>query len=342
MKHVNYFEDFLREKVNLNQHRLDILEQRLESITNLLKSKLLGYRKYSPQGSYAHKTIIKPVDKNNEFDVDILVLIKDNNFRSDEFQENYVRNIHSVLVDNRNYKDIVSLCTRCVTIDYAGDFHVDVVPCIEHQENFYVCNRKEKRYEQTDGDGYRRWLVEKNRITGGNLARKVTRLLKFQRDHKRNYSTKSILLTALIGNHIYDSDKGSEEFKDLPQALKTLSNRINDFLQCHPQMPIIKNPVLPEEDFNRNWDQVKYNNFRKKFELYNTKINKAFEEKNHNKSVKLWWEVFGDDFGELEQERTFVPPVHAQKPYASQDTRPLKVIGYSDTEMKKVQHYIPS
>ena len=40
MKHVKYFDDFLREKVNLNQSRLDTLDQRVEAVTNLLKSKL--------------------------------------------------------------------------------------------------------------------------------------------------------------------------------------------------------------------------------------------------------------------------------------------------------------
>ena len=279
MKHLKYFDDFMKENVNLNQDRLNTLNQKVGTVTKLLKSKLSGYRKYSPQGSYAHKTIIKPVAKNDEFDADILVFIKDEDFEPDEFQKDYVREVYKVFKDNGNYRDIVRLSTRCVTIDYAGDFHLDVVPCVEFQEKFYICNRIEKRYEHTDGDGYRRWFVKKNRIVGKNLPRKVTRLLKFQRDHKSNYSIKSILLTTLLGNHVYSFDENSSAFSDLPQALKTLSNRINDFLQNNPQMPTIENPVLDGETFNRNWDEVKYRNFRNKFNLYNFKIDKAFEEK---------------------------------------------------------------
>ena len=323
MKHSKYFNDFLKEKVNLNQSRLDTLDQKVEAVTKLLKLKLPSYRKYSAQGSYAHKTIIKPVAENDEFDADILVFIKDADFKPDEFREDYVRKIYNVFKDNGNYKDIVRLGTRCVTIDYAGDFHLDVVPCVEYQERFYVCNRIAKEYEQTDGDGYRKWLVDKNRITGNNHLRKVTRLLKFQRDHKSNYSIKSILLTTLLGKHVYDSDKNSPAFSDLPQALKTLSNRINTFLQLHPQMPTIENPVLDGDDFNRNWDETKYRNFREKFNLYNTKIDKAFEEKDHNKSVKLWREVFGNDFGKLQEKSSSgvavggLAPVYPTKPYAS-------------------------
>ena len=324
MKHAEYFKDFLEKEVNLNQSRLDTLDQKVKAVTDLLGSKLTGYRKYSPQGSYAHKTIIKPVAENDEFDADILVFIKDEDFKPDEFQEDYVRKTYNVFKDNGNYKDIARLGTRCVTIDYAGDFHLDVVPCIEFEGKFYICNRIEKTYEQTDGDGYRRWFAEKNRIVANNLLRKVTRLLKFLRDHKSNYSIKSILLATLLGNHIYDSDENSSAFSGLPHALKTLSNRIEDFLQDNPQMPTIENPALPEETFNRNWDEVKYRNFRNKFNLYNAKINKAFEEKDHDKSVKLWRKVFGDDFGKLRTKSdsgtaagSFT--VGATRPYASRE-----------------------
>lgn len=346
MKHVNYFDDFLKE-VNLNQTRLYTLHQKVEVVTNLLKSKLLGYRRYNPQGSYAHKTIIKPVAENDEFDADILIFIRDKDFEPDKFKEDYVRKIYDIFKDNGNYKDIVRLSTRCVTIDYVGDFHLDVVPCVEYQGNFYICNRAEKKYEQTDGDGYRKWFAEKNRITGNNLLRKVTRLLKFLRDHKSNYSIKSILLTTLLGNHVYNSDENSSAFDDLPQALKTLSNRINDFLRNNPQMPTVENPVLPGESFNRNWDEIKYRNFREKFDLYNTKINKAFEEKDHNKSVKLWREVFGDDFGKLQRKPGSgtaaggFTPVYPTKPYASNETPALSTIEYSPVEMEKIQCRFP-
>ena len=41
--------------------------------------------------------------------------------------------------------------TRCVYIDYAGDFHLDLVPCITLDEECYICNNKENRFEDADG-----------------------------------------------------------------------------------------------------------------------------------------------------------------------------------------------
>ena len=119
---------------------------------------------------------------------------------------------------------------------------------------------------------------------------------------KENFSVKSILLTTLIGNSVYASDEGGEDFKDIPTALKTVSNRINSFLQANVLMPEICNPVLDGESFTRHWDQDKYSHFREMFDLYNGKINEAFEETDHNASVRKWRELFGDNFGELKDD----------------------------------------
>ena len=203
-------------------------------------------------------------------------------------------------------------------IDYAGYFHLDLVPCITDGKQHFICNNKENCFESTDGTGYRDWFNEKTRITNGNLKR-VTRLLKFLRDHKGNFSVKSILLTTLIGNSVNTSDEGSENFNDIPTSLKNVANRINRFLQDNPSMPEICNPVLPTESFTRHWDQDKYRHFRDMFNLYTAKINEAFDTKDHNTSVKKWRELFNDNFGELKDNtHKGVAPVIVtpRKPYA--------------------------
>ena len=113
---------------------------------------------------------------------------------------------------------------------------------------------------------------------------------------------KSILLTTLIGNSVYATDEWGEDFKDIPTSLKTISNRINSFLQFNILMPEISNPVLSTEPFTRHWDQSKYQNFREKFNIYNDKINEAFDATDHNTSVKKWRELFGNNFGELKDD----------------------------------------
>ena len=166
------------------------------------------------------------------------------------------------LKKNKNYADKLRLKTRCVTVYYAGDFHLDEVPRVTRRGNHYICNRADNKYEETDGTGYREWFNEKNRITKGNLKR-VVRILKYLRDHKNNYTAKSILLTTLAGNAIRKSDEGTEAVSTVADTMVTVLTRIDGYLQQHPNMPDIRNPVLPTETFNRHWGQRKYENFRK-------------------------------------------------------------------------------
>ena len=294
MKHLTYFQEFLSNEVNLNETRLQRLNQSSLAVDTFLRENLDAYQKTERQGSYGLKTIIKPVGS-REYDADMLLYMTSD---TDSEPKDYINYVYDCLKQNGNYEDKVHRRTRCVYIDYVGEFHLDLVPCIAVGENSYICNNKENCFEETDGTGYRDWFNDKARITNGNLKR-VTRLLKYLRDHKGNFSVKSILLSTLIGNSVYPNDLDGDWFKDIPTSLKTISNRINSFLQENALMPKICNPVLSTESFTRHWDQDKYRNFRDKFDIYNTKINEAFDAKEHNANVKKWRELFNDNFGEL-------------------------------------------
>ena len=64
-----------------------------------------------------------------------------------------------------------------------------------------------------------------------------------------------------------------------------------------PNMPEIRNPVLPTETFNRHWDQTKYANFRNRVNSHARTAKKAKEESSSENAVKIWRELFGENFG---------------------------------------------
>ena len=285
--------DFLRDEVNLNQSRLDRLETAVGAVNDYLKGNLTGYQNMERQGSYALGTLIKPVDDNDEYDADIQIVMNPNpKWKA----KDYVLEVNRTLAKNKTYADKLRLKTRCVTIDYAGDFHLDVVPRVTKGGKHYVCNRIENKFEETDGNGYREWFNEKNRITGGNLKR-VVRLLKYLRDHKNSFTAKSILLTTLAGNTIKASDEGTAAVSTVADTLETILSRMDSYLEQHPNMPTIKNPVLPTEDFNRHWDQRRYANFRNRIQSYAQTAKQAKAEPSAAKAIKLWQDLFGDKFG---------------------------------------------
>ena len=294
MKHTQFFNDFLSDEVNLNSSRLERLNSSVKAVSVYLAQNLDSYRKFERQGSYALRTIIKPVKDNQEYDADMLLYLK---YNAENESRAYISEVYDGLRDNKVYAEKVRRKTRCVVLDYAGDFHLDIVPCVTLEDGKqYVCNNKTNEFEQTDGTGYRDWFNDNNGETRGNLKR-VTRLLKYLRDHKGNFTAKSILLTTLIGNTVRGGDADGEHFKSIPHALVTVSNRINDFLQDRPILPWIANPVLPDEDLARDWDQNKYDNFRRLFNVYNGKINEASDATEHDHSVEKWRDLFGEKFG---------------------------------------------
>ena len=230
---------------------------------------------------------------NDEYDADIQIVMNPN----PKWQaKDYINRIHETLKQNQNYADKLRLKTRCVTIDYAGDFHLDIVPRVTIGGKHYVCNRNTNGLEETDGTGYRDWFNEKNRITGGNLKR-VVRLLKYLRDHKNNYTAKSILLTTLAGNTIRASDEGTEAVSTISDILVTVLTRMDAYLQQHPYMPEIRNPVLPTETFNRHWDQARYANFRTRVNSHARTAKRAKGESSSGEAIKIWQELFGESFG---------------------------------------------
>ncbi len=297
MKLISHFDNFLKNTVNLNQSRIDTLESRVDTITNFVKTSdefQEAFIEAEAQGSWAHKTIIKPSDKSPSFDADVVVYL--NEVEGWEAKD-YVEKLYKLFKGHGTYKDLVHRNTRCVVIDYAGEFHIDVVPCIRQEHWFsddeeFVCNRLTNVLEPTAPQDYTDWFINQDKTVTNHRLIKVVRLAKYMRDIKGNFSVKSILLTTLLANQVDDW----ESYPDLPTALKVLFNALNDFLQTNETMPIVANPVLDSEDFNRHWDQSKYSNFREKIRFYTEKINAAYDEPKRLDSIKKWRGVFGDDF----------------------------------------------
>lgn len=291
-KNNTEFGEFLRDEVNLNKNRIKRLESGIRGVADCLKRQLTEFQKTDAQGSYALGTLIKPVDGDDEYDVDIQVVMNPN----PQWQpKDYIDAVYNALKADGNYANKIKIKTRCVTVDYAGDFHLDVVPRITHNGKHYIFNRVENIFEETDGTNYREWFNKQNRITGGKLKR-IVRLLKYLRDHKNNYTAKSIMLTTLAAGVIEPSDKGTEAVSTDADTLVTVLTRMDAYLRKNPTMPEIRNPALPSETFNRHWDDRRYANFRK---MVNSHARKAQAAKNASgdEAIKLWQDLFGDKFG---------------------------------------------
>jgi hypothetical protein len=297
MKLIQDFNTLLTDTVNLNSTRFDQLESSIEAIKTAVrgldwKPTIIGF---AAQGSWAHKTIIKPLP-GDPFDADLLVYVKP----VDGWKAvDYVNQLYTEMGKLGLYTDKIKRYSHCITIEYAGERKIDVAPCVrERLQNdvWEVCNRDTNLFEKSNPLDYTNWLIERNTICGSNNFRKVTRLMKYLRDIKTNFTCPSFLLTTLLGMQIYVSDKDTPGFTDVPTTLKTLIDRLDDWLQANPGKPTVRNPVLFEEVQSNAWDDTKYSNFRTKINLYRGWIDDAYDESDKEESIGKWQRVFGEDF----------------------------------------------
>lgn len=294
-----HFDAFLENKVNLMDSKIDELSSRVGVISNFLSSGedvvATNFLELIPQGSYAQHTIINPVDSNDEFDADVLLDMTE----VDGWEaKDYVEELYKVFRSSGTYRDKVSRRSRCVTVDYANDFHIDVVPFLTRHNERFITNRNTNEFEFTNPEGFNEWLDEQNRLTGGRLV-EVIRLMKYIRDFKNNFSVKSVILTILLGDRVSDGAlwADADHYKDLPTAFKNNIEDLDTYLQANELMPSIDDPSLPRENFNHRWNQDQYANFRTWIHTYAGWIADAYDESDHDESLRKWRKLFGDDFG---------------------------------------------
>jgi len=304
MKLHNLFKTFLEDHVNLNATRLTLLESSIVAVENAVRALAWGPKviSFSPQGSWAHETIIKP-QSGRPFDADLLVFVE---AKEGWTAKDYVNNLATELGKLPAYEGKVRRFSHCATIEYAGERKIDVAPCVVNRTyagQHEVCNRNSDQFEVSAPLEYTDWVKAKNAVAGGNDLKKVTRLLKYMRDIKGNFTCPSFLLTTLMGLQVYETDRDSAQFADLTTTLKTLMGRLDDWLQARPNVPTVLNPKLLQEDQASGWDETQYSNFREKVNLYRGWVDDAYAETDRDESIGKWQRVFGENFAAGEAKR---------------------------------------
>lgn len=295
MKLLSYFKSFLKNTINLNDTRIANLNRRVDAVTTFLRDhEVFGeyFIDVVPQGSYAQRTIIKPV-AGREFDADVLLAMTEH---PDWSPADYTAELKRAFAASSTYKGKAHKRTRCVYIDYADDFHIDVIPFVENRPA--ITNNKSDSWESTDPQAFTAWLESKSRIVGGGRLQAVLRLLKYLRDSKTTFSIKSVLLTILVGNSIesWRSATDTKYYGDIATALVHIIEDLNDYLQENPTMPPIYDPAGTGRDFRERWDQDGYSNFRDQILYYATKMREAYDAETVDESVAAWQRVFGPSF----------------------------------------------
>lgn len=301
MQLADHFYVLLKDTVNLSQGKLDLLNGRVEAVYKALKAdEQIGSLILSktPQGSWAHKTIINPVGS-NEFDADFMLDMSENPDWADS-PKTYIDEVYAALHRHSTYGNMPhSRKCRCVRLAYANSMHIDIVPHLNLADGREVIvNRDDNDWERTDPQGFTDWMRKKDALARGNL-RKVIRLMKYLRDHKNSFTgTRSILLTTLLGEQVTELrtllDPGY--YSNVPTTLLHVVKDLDAWLQARPAKPSIPDPSGSGVTFDHRWDEATYSYFRDRIHVHAAEIEEAYEEQDKDRSVELWQDIFGDGF----------------------------------------------
>ena len=286
--------------VNIDQGRLDSLDTSIAAIQDYILESDYGarIRFFRRQGSLAHGTIIRPLS-GQEFDADIVMVVAEN---TDWEPKNYLLDLRRALWASSTYKDKAHLSDVCVTLNYARDKKIDILPIFEvaEQDNeLNICHHRHNHLIRSEPLEFTSWLIDRNKLSGGNSFRKVTRILKYIRSHKKSFTCPSVLLTALIGYRITDNDRGSDAFSSVPKTFVTILDRLDAYLAPYNDIPEVINPSpsLNYEDLGDMWTTDQFRNFKNKINVYARWTRDALAEEDHNASLTKWQKLLGDEFG---------------------------------------------
>ena len=301
MKQIGHFNYFLANTVNLDNTKLDRLQDSSQAVYDALKAdKLFGplIKRMIRQGSWAHETIIRPVP-GHEFDADFLLELIEVPGWS-EHPKTYIAELGAALARAKRYTGMPreNKC-RCVRLSYKGDFHLDIVPYLILSDGSQVIvNADKDEWEPTNPTGFTEWMREKDDITGGDL-RRVIRIMKFLRDHKGTFEgTRSIILTTILGERV-QRDRLIQDpnyYSDVPTSLLHITQDLDEWLQAQPMKPSIEDPSRSGANFDHRWNDRAYEALRKRIHQYVANMEEAYYEEDEERSVELWQKLFGEGF----------------------------------------------
>jgi len=165
--------DNICEQLQLDRTREKQMQKAYDTVSGIIENDETFFGKLDPiiyvYGSKAIGTTTKPYGK-EEFDLDFIVQV---NYDWNKISiDNFLSKLFNLLNSNGNYKGKVELKRFCVRINYAGDFHMDIMPGCEiplKKEKLKVADTKLKLWAIRNPKGYTRWFIAKFIVDSGSI-----------------------------------------------------------------------------------------------------------------------------------------------------------------------------
>src|SRR5258708_32682389 len=156
------------EEFQLTPARYDLAVDRYDTLNKVLESKDSPFRYFRPeiypQGSMALGTTVKPVEGPHDLDF-VLQLSRDH---SGVDPMALIRLLYGFLREHGTYRPMTKLKKRCVRIEYADDFYMDVLPACRNGAAGGACikvpDRLVRGWSDSNPLGYVEWFKQRSKL----------------------------------------------------------------------------------------------------------------------------------------------------------------------------------
>jgi hypothetical protein len=265
------------EELQLTTPRHDLAVERYGVLNRLLESTESPFRYFQPeiypQGSMALGTTVKPVQGPHDLDF-VLQLSRDHHGVEPMA---LIRSLYDFLRQQPTYHAMTSMKNRCVRVEYADEFYMDILPACDNYTATGTCikvpDRKAKDWADSNPLGYIEWFKQRSRmlqidrvldraapvpeqqaVEDKETLQLVVQLLKRWRDRhyvkNQELAPISIVLTTLAA-HVYRGERSVSQA--LTSVLGGIVVLIDDSRRLGQKYLRVLNPSNPAEDLSERW-----------------------------------------------------------------------------------------
>lgn len=305
----------LVDDLDLPESKYELAVKRYETIGEYLGNDESSLSTYNPkiysQGSFRLGTVIKPL-KFYEYDIDLVCELE---LEKNIGQKNLYELLGSRLQENGQYKKILKSKRRCWRLEYANEFHMDILPAIpdvsEENNSILIPDKELKTWHHSNPKDYVDWFYQQMLHIREALIKEARadvekvpfykyktplqtaiQILKRHRDiiFEKDSDDKpvSIIITTLAA-------KAYQNESNLYEALMNIIDRIpKQFDSLNGQVAVF-NPVNSKENFADKWN--KFPERKTKFFNWIHGLSSSLSEVLNLDKKELYIEKMGTLFG---------------------------------------------
>lgn len=265
-----------------------------------------------PQGSFCIGTTVYPLGR-NEHDLDFVCEMAVDYQRMPALD--MLNAVEQRLRAHTTYASMVERKKRCIRLNYAGKFHMDILPAapevFRHGTEVRVPDRKLEQWTSSNPKGYAEWFKQRSHVVDEKLLSEadiepltphqsveekaplqlVVQLMKRARDryfiNDPDNAPRSIVLTTLAGL-VYQGQSSTA------QAIHDVLGAINEM--ATPLGLVVRNPANNQEVLSEQWlIGSAYGRFRQWMQWFFAEWNKVLIPRGIQETERQLSTLFGED-----------------------------------------------